>query len=95
MIHISPWAACLGLMAGANRILPPGGILYMYGPYKQNGEHTEPSNEAFDASLKMQNSEWGVRDLEEVIKVASAQNLSFLKTFQMPANNLSVVFQHI
>ncbi|OKH50380.1 SAM-dependent methyltransferase [Calothrix sp. HK-06] len=92
MIHISPWAACLGLMAGANRILPPGGILYMYGPYKQNGKHTAPSNEAFDESLKMQNSEWGVRDLEEVIQAASAQNLSFLKTFQMPANNLSVIF---
>lgn len=94
MIHISPWTTCLGLMAGANRILPPGGILYMYGPYKQNGKHTAPSNEAFDESLKMQNPEWGVRDLEEVIIAATKQNLSFLKTFQMPANNLSVVFQH-
>lgn len=94
MIHISPWAACNGLMAGAGRILPPGGILYMYGPYKQNGKHTAPSNKAFDESLKMQNPEWGVRDLEEVIQAASAQNLSFLRTFQMPANNLSVVFQH-
>jgi Protein of unknown function (DUF938) len=93
MIHISPWATCLGLMAGANRILPPEGILYMYGPYKQNGKHTAPSNEAFDESLKMQNPEWGVRDLEEVITAASAQNLSFLKTIQMPANNLSVIFQ--
>lgn len=95
MIHISPWAACLGLMAGANRILPPGGILYMYGPYKQNGKHTAPSNSSFDQSLKMQNPEWGVRDLDEVIQAASAQNLSFLKTFQMPANNLSVIFQHL
>ncbi|MBF2067038.1 MAG: DUF938 domain-containing protein [Calothrix sp. C42_A2020_038] len=95
MIHISPWDACLGLMAGANRILPSGGILYMYGPYKQNGNHTAPSNEAFDTSLKMQNPEWGVRDLEEVIQAAAAQNLGFVKTFQMPANNLSVVFQHI
>ncbi len=95
MIHISSWAACLGLMAGANRILSPGGVLYMYGPYKQNGKHTAPSNEAFDESLKMQNPEWGVRDLEEVIQAASAQNLSFLKTFQMPANNLSLIFQHL
>lgn len=95
MIHISPWAACLGLMAGANRILPPGGILYMYGPYKQNGKHTAPSNEAFDESLKMQNPEWGVRDLDEVIQAASTQNLTFLKTVQMPANNLSVIFQHL
>ncbi|HTL88313.1 MAG TPA: DUF938 domain-containing protein, partial [Leptolyngbya sp.] len=54
MIHISPWAACLGLMAGANRILKPGGILYLYGPYKQNGEHTAQSNEQFDRSLQQQ-----------------------------------------
>lgn len=93
MIHISPWAACLGLMAGAGRILPPGGILYMYGPYKQSGKHTASSNEAFDESLRMQNSQWGVRDLDEVVAAASSQQLFLLKTVQMPANNLSVVFQ--
>jgi SAM-dependent methyltransferase len=93
MIHISPWNACLGLMAGAGRILPSGGILYMYGPYKLDGKHTAPSNEVFDASLQMQNSEWGVRDLDDVIAAAKAQKLTLLKTVQMPANNLSVVFQ--
>lgn len=92
MIHISPWSACLGLMAGAGRILPPGGILYLYGPYKQGG-NTAPSNEAFDQSLRAQNPEWGVRDLDDVIAAANAQQLSFVNTYQMPANNLSVVFQ--
>ncbi|WP_016950336.1 DUF938 domain-containing protein [Anabaena sp. PCC 7108] len=94
MIHISPWSACLGLMAGAGRILPPGGILYLYGPYKQNGKHTAPSNEAFDESLQLQNPEWGVRNLEDVIKAANSQNLILQKTYPMPANNLSVVFRH-
>jgi hypothetical protein len=93
MIHISPWSACLGLMAGAGRILPPGGILYLYGPFKQGGEHTAPSNAAFDASLRAQNPEWGVRELEEVVAVASTQHLKLKQTYQMPANNLSVVFQ--
>lgn len=92
MIHISPWAACLGLMAGAQRILPLGGILYLYGPFKQGGQHTAPSNAAFDRSLRAQNSEWGVRNLEDVIAIAAAQKLSFLQTYAMPANNLSVVF---
>ncbi|MBD2568413.1 class I SAM-dependent methyltransferase [Anabaena lutea] len=94
MIHISPWSACLGLMAGAGRILPSGGILYLYGPYKQNGKHTAPSNEAFDESLQLQNPEWGVRNLEDVIKAAKEQNLILHKTYQMPANNLSLVFRH-
>ncbi len=92
MIHISPWSACLGLMAGAKRILPPGGILYLYGPYKQGGEHTAPSNAAFDESLRAQNPEWGIRDLEEVVAAAKAQQLALVKTYQMPANNLSVIF---
>lgn len=93
MIHIAPWSACLGLIAGAKRILPPGGILYLYGPFKQNGRHTSPSNAAFDQSLQSQNPQWGVRDLDQVIAVAQAENLSLVKTVTMPANNLSVIFR--
>ncbi len=93
MIHISPWSACLGLMAGANRILTSQGILYLYGPFKQRGKHTAPSNEAFDTYLQSQNPEWGVRDLEQVVEVAKAQNLILQEIIAMPANNLSVVFK--
>jgi hypothetical protein len=93
MIHISPWSACLGLLAGARRILPRDGILYLYGPFKQGGKHTAPSNANFDESLRAQNPEWGVRDLDEVVAVAQAQNLSLVETYAMPANNLSVIFQ--
>jgi hypothetical protein len=92
MIHISPWSACLGLLAGANRLLAPGGILYLYGPYKRNGVHTAPSNEMFDESLQLQDPEWGVRNLEDIITVAQDQNLDLLKIVEMPANNLSIVF---
>jgi hypothetical protein len=95
MIHIAPWEACLGLMAGANRILPPGGVLYLYGPYKQNGQHTAPSNALFDENLRSQNSAWGVRDLEAVVETAAKNQLSLVKTVAMPANNLSVVFEKI
>lgn len=93
MIHIAPWSACLGLITGAGRILPRSGILYLYGPFQQGGRHTAASNAAFDESLRMQNPEWGVRDLDEVVAVAETQNLSLLKTYVMPANNLSVIFQ--
>lgn len=95
MIHIAPWEACLGLMAGAKRILPAGGVLYLYGPYKQNGQHTAPSNELFDESLRSQNAAWGVRDLETVVETAAKNQLALLKTVAMPANNLSVVFEKI
>ncbi|MBD2592892.1 DUF938 domain-containing protein [Nostoc spongiaeforme FACHB-130] len=93
MIHISPWSACLGLMAGASRILPVGGILYLYGPFKQGGEHTAPSNAAFDEYLRSQNPEWGVRNLDDVIAAAQTEHLVLKQIYEMPANNLSVVFE--
>ncbi len=93
MIHIAPWSACLGLMAGASRLLTTGGILYLYGPYKQGGQHTAPSNFTFDESLRAQDPEWGVRNLEDVVAAANHQGLTLLEVIQMPANNLSVVFQ--
>ncbi|MGL5082540.1 MAG: DUF938 domain-containing protein [Microcoleaceae cyanobacterium] len=95
MIHISPWSVCLGLMSGAQRILSSGGILYLYGPFKQDGEHTAPSNAAFDQSLQAQNPEWGVRDLNEVVAVAQEKQLKLLEVIPMPANNLSVIFQKV
>ena len=92
MIHISPWQACLGLMTGAKKLLPVKGILYIYGAFKQNGIHTSESNAAFDESLRYQNPEWGVRDLEDVVAIAADQNLSLKEIKPMPANNLSVIF---
>ncbi len=93
MIHISPWQACLGLMKGTEQILPSGGILYLYGPYKRNREHTSPSNASFDRSLRDRNPLWGIRDLAAVVEAAAASNLQLEKVIEMPANNLSVIFR--
>jgi hypothetical protein len=93
MIHISPWAACEGLMAGAERTLSPAGILYLYGPYKIGGRHTAPSNQEFDGYLRGQNPAWGIRDLDEVAALARRHNFALVETVAMPANNLSVVFR--
>jgi SAM-dependent methyltransferase len=92
MIHIAPWAATQGLLAGASRILPAGGLLYLYGPYKRDGQHTAPSNAAFDASLRARNPAWGVRDLEAVSALASNSGFGSPGITPMPANNLSLSF---
>ena len=55
MIHIAPWAATTALMAGAARLLPTTGVLVLYGPYRREGRHTAPSNEAFDRQLRASN----------------------------------------
>ncbi|KAB0264165.1 DUF938 domain-containing protein [Microvirga brassicacearum] len=93
MVHISPWRATQGLMAGAGRVLPPGGGLYLYGAYKENGAHTAPSNERFDQDLRRRDPEWGVRDLEEVTELADRHGLVLAERIAMPANNLSLVFR--
>lgn len=92
MIHIAPWGAAVGLMRGAARLLPVGGLLYLYGPFRRDGRHTAPSNEAFDRSLRDRDASWGVRDLEEVVKLAVLEGFHEPAIEQMPANNLSVVF---
>ena len=91
MIHIAPWASCEGLMRGAGRLLPPGGVLYLYGPFKQGGVHTAPSNASFDEGLHERDPAWGVRDLEAVAREAETSGLALAEIVPMPANNLSVV----
>ena len=92
MVHIAPWDAALGLLRGAGRLLGEGGILFLYGPYKREGRHTAPSNEAFDAWLKERDPAFGVRDLAEVQSAAAANGLRLDEIVEMPANNLSLVF---
>ncbi len=93
MIHISPWRATLGLMRGAARLLREQGLLFTYGPYIRHGRHTAPSNEAFDASLKTRNPAWGVRDVADVESAARENGLQLREIVEMPANNLSLVFE--
>ena len=95
MIHIAPWEAAVGLIAGASRILQKDGTLYLYGPYRRGGRHTAPSNEAFDLDLRRRNPAWGVRDLETVASLAEAQGFGLPEIIDMPANNLSLVFKRL
>jgi hypothetical protein len=93
MIHISPWAATVGLIEGAGGTLPADGVLYLYGPYRRAGVATAPSNEAFDADLRSRNADWGLRRLEEIEVLALRQGFAAPTVIEMPANNLSVIFR--
>jgi SAM-dependent methyltransferase len=93
MVHISPWKATLGLLRGAARLLPPGGPLILYGPYRRAGVPTAPSNEDFDRSLKARDPSWGLRDLEDLVAAAELQELGFDRLFEMPANNVTLIFR--
>lgn len=93
MIHIAPWEAALGLLAGAGRVLEPAGVLCLYGPFAFDGRYTAESNAAFDRSLQARDPRWGVRDLEDVAAVAAEHGLERDAVHALPANNHVVVFR--
>jgi len=93
MIHISPWAATQGLVAGAGRVLAPGGGLFLYGPFIEADVETAPSNVSFDLDLRRRNPAWGVRHLHAVTALAAEHGLELSERIAMPANNLAVFFR--
>lgn len=92
MIHIAPWEACLGLLRGAARLLPAGGPLVLYGPYRVDGALAE-SNAQFDAWLRRRDPRWGVREVAEVEAAAAALGLIPRERVSMPWDNLIVVLE--
>jgi SAM-dependent methyltransferase len=95
VIHIAPWRVAEGLFAGAGRYLRAGGRLFLYGPFKRDGKHTAVSNAVFDASLRENNPDWGVRDIEDLEKLATRVGLVLVEIAEMPANNLTLVFERL
>jgi SAM-dependent methyltransferase len=93
VIHIAPWRVAEGLIAGAARHLRDDGRLFLYGPFKRDGRHTAVSNAVFDTSLRSQDPEWGVRDAGDVAALAEATGFELAETFEMPANNLILMFK--
>lgn len=92
MIHISPWAATVGLFQGAGRTLSRGQTLLTYGPYAIDGDFQAQSNVDFDQSLRTRNPEWGIRDVSEIEPLAKTSGLVLSERIAMPANNHALVF---
>ena len=93
MIHIAPWPATEALLCGAGSLLRGGGLVCLYGPFKRAGRHTSRSNQSFDALLRRQDAQWGVRDLDDVSRLADGAGLDLLQTYEMPSNNLTLVLR--
>lgn len=94
MTHISPWSATEGLMDLAGRVLRrPGGLLALYGPYREAEVPLAASNAAFDDSLKSRNPAWGLRDRAAVEALAKSHGLAATLRIEMPANNLMLLFR--
>lgn len=96
MIHISPWSATVGLMKLAGeRLVRPGGLLALYGPYVEADVETAPSNLAFHESLRARDLAWGLRALEDVVSEARPNGLRLTRRAALPANNLGLIFRTV
>ncbi len=93
MIHISPFECSEGLLRGAGEQLSEKGLLILYGPFIREDCATAPSNLAFDRSLRQQNPAWGIRSLSDITDLASKNGLHLESLYEMPANNIIVVFR--
>lgn len=93
MVHISPWSATEGLLAGAARLLPKGAPLILYGPYRERGVPTADSNEIFDANLRARDPQWGLRLVEDIDLLARTHDFVRTARYAMPANNLMLVYR--
>lgn len=95
LVHIAPWCVAEGLFQGAERHLAADGCLILYGPYRFFGHYKAVSNKNFDVSLQAQNEQWGVRDLEDLAKLAASSGLYLDALVPMPANNHLLVFRKV
>jgi hypothetical protein len=93
MVHISPWACATGLIDGATRVLPAGGLLILYGPWLKADIPTAPSNLEFDQQLKQRDPQWGLRSVEDFEAEAVKRGFLLEQVRTMPANNLMLLFR--
>lgn len=85
--HIMSWPEVQRMFQGIGRVLAPGGILCIYGPFNLDGRFTSASNAQFDASLRAQAPHMGLRNQEDVDALARAQQLTPVADLPLPANN--------
>ncbi len=90
--HIMSFAAVKCMLEKVAQCLIDGGKFCLYGPFNQNGEFTSESNMEFDANLKIQDPEMGIRDLEDLDAVAEEYALHRAYLYAMPANNMIAVW---
>ena len=92
-LHIVAWQGTHQLFTAAGRMLSPGQAVYLYGPYRYADRPLEPSNEQFDQWLKARDPASGIRNFEDLSRIAQEQGFSLEADVPMPANNRSLIFR--
>ena len=91
-VHIMHWAQVQAFICELGKLLAPGGVFCLYGPFNYGGRYTSDSNADFDRWLKVRDPGSGIRDFEAICALAEAQGLSLKADHAMPANNRLLEF---
>ncbi len=91
--HILAWQQVVCMFRGVSGILPARGLFAVYGPFNRGGDFTSAGNRCFDAALRAENPEMGLRDLEQIEELGAANGMLLRQTIEMPANNLLLMFE--
>ena len=95
VIHIAPVSVLHGIIDGAGKSLSAGGLLILYGPFREDGAFNSEGDKKFDATLRAENPEWGLRDLKDVRDLAAKARFELAQRIEMPANNRILVFSRL
>lgn len=90
--HIMSWPSVENMFRGVGRILKPGGVFCLYGPFNYHGRYTSDSNARFDVWLKQRDPESAIRDFEALCELADKSGMTLLADHEMPANNRILVW---
>lgn len=93
--HIMAWAEVERMFEGVGRVLKQGGWFCLYGPFNDHGRYTAPSNERFDAWLRQRDPNMGVRDVRDLRALAQREGMALHRTFEMPADNRTLIWEKI
>jgi SAM-dependent methyltransferase len=91
--HIMSWPQVERMFADVGRLLPPGSVFALYGPFNYHGRHTSESNAHFDAMLRGRDPASGLRDFDDIAVLAKRAGLALEEDNAMPANNRLLVWR--
>lgn len=90
--HIMGWPEVAAMFAGIGSVLEQNGRFCLYGPFNYGGKFTSESNARFDQWLKARDPKSGVRNFEDLDRLAKAAGMRLLQDYAMPANNHTLVW---
>lgn len=93
--HIMSWAEVTQLFAQLGQQLQAGAQFLLYGPFKQGGSYTSPSNAEFDLWLKARYPKGGQRNLEDLQALGTPAGLQLTEQLALPANNQLLVWRKV